>query len=117
MRAFLFALFLTIASSLPASVAEAPTWQELLDHADSLVAAGYLDSANVVVDEGISQALSAYGFSDTAAVVLMAVLSSIRSDTEANALTFDDYLDTQTQMVLSELDTSTLASFPEQTEQ
>jgi len=51
-----------------------------------------------------------------AAVVLMAVLSNLNSNTEANTLIFDDYFDTQTQLVLSELDTSTLASFPEQTE-
>jgi anti-sigma factor RsiW len=51
-----------------------------------------------------------------AAVVLMAVLSNLNSNTEANALTFDDYFDTQAQLVLSELDTSTLESFPEQTD-
>jgi tetratricopeptide (TPR) repeat protein len=41
------------------------SWQELLDRADSLVATGNLDSADVVVDEAISKALTEYDSADT----------------------------------------------------
>ena len=58
MRLYLLFITLTMGASIAAQASAGPTWQDLLDRADSLLAAGDLDSARWLVDEAISKTLS-----------------------------------------------------------
>jgi CHAT domain-containing protein len=65
MRRFLLVVSLTIMACIHVEASEGPKWQELLDRAESLGAAGHLDSANVVIDEALEAGLTEYDSSDS----------------------------------------------------
>jgi hypothetical protein len=65
MRTWLTLSLRTTGLCLFSGTAVDASWQDLLDRADSLGAAGNLDSANIAVDEALSRALTEYERSDT----------------------------------------------------
>ncbi|MFH1313734.1 MAG: CHAT domain-containing tetratricopeptide repeat protein [Candidatus Eisenbacteria bacterium] len=65
MRTYLIVVSIVISACSSVEAEEYPAWQKLLANAESLVSTGYLDSANVLVDEAMSRALTEYGAADT----------------------------------------------------